>query len=373
MATVWKHPDSPYWAAVYKDDRGIWRKRSTKLKGRTMALAKATELERAGELGRNRLLTESIARDIIGGMVERSTGEKLRAETVREFCDRGLRGKQTNKSEGTFTRYGGTIEKLLGFLDRKADLPISAVTPTDCQKFYDHLAADNLAPASLVVEMKTLRTLFNAARRQQLITGNPAESVELPERIHQVKRRTFTPTQVQMLVKAASAEWATAILLGYYVGLRLSDAVSLEWEHIDLANRSVSFTVHKTGEPIQLPLHPRLESHLSRMAGDVAGPLCPKLAAVPVGGRSGLSKQFLAIMRSAGIASEPATTGGQRQLATLSFHSLRASFNSALHNQGVSQELRKKLTGHKSDAVNDRYTQTEFETLRDAVKKLPAI
>jgi integrase len=86
-----------------------------------------------------------------------------------------------------------------------------------------------------------------------------------------------------------------------------------------------------------------------------------------------LSKQFLAIMRKTGIGNESADTGGQRQLSRLSFHALRASFNSGLHNRGVDQELRRKLTGHKSDIVNDRYTRTEMQTLRDAVNKLPAL
>lgn len=94
---------------------------------------------------------------------------------------------------------------------------------------------------------------------------------------------------------------------------------------------------------------------------------------MPIGGRSGLSKQFLALLRRAGISAESQATGGQRQLATLSFHSLRKTFNSELAAEGVSQEVRKKLTGHKSDAVNDRYTETRIATLRDAVKKLPRL
>jgi integrase len=224
-----------------------------------------------------------------------------------------------------------------------------------------------------------------------LVTTNPATAVELPERIRQVKRKTFTPEQVQMLLNAASAwadeaakagdketaqaalEWRTAILLGNYAGLRLSDAVTLTWESVDLAAGKVNVETRKTGDQLELPLHPSLEAHLSKLAGDTGGALCPALAAVPVGGRSGLSKQFLAIMRRAGIGNEAVQTGGQRKLSRLSFHALRATFNSALHNRGVDQELRKKLTGHKSNAMNDRYTATELATLRDAVNKLPGV
>ena len=62
-----------------------------------------------------------------------------------------------------------------------------------------------------------------------------------------------------------------------------------------------------------------------------------------------------------------------RNLSALSFHSLRHSFNSALANSGVSQELRQKLTGHASVEMNRLYTHTELETLRNAVVSLPRL
>ena len=102
-------------------------------------------------------------------------------------------------------------------------------------------------------------------------------------------------------------------------------------------------------------------------------PAASSTRAVPIGGRSGLSKQFLAVMRKAGIGNNAVATGGQRKLSRLSFHALRASFNSTLHNKGVDQEIRRKLTGHKSDSMNDRYTRTELQTLADAVNKLPEL
>lgn len=373
MAYVWKHPSSPYWTACYRNEENVWTKRSTKKTAKTTALALALEWERAAQLGRDRFLTESISREIIGGILERTTGEKLRECTVREFCAEWLRGKTRARQDATATRYTSSVNRFLAFAGKKADLPLAAVTPRDCQRFYDHLAGENLAPATLVVEMKTISNVFNHARRLGLIATNPATAVELPDRIKQVRRQTFTPAQVQMLLDKASGEWKTAILLGYYGGLRLGDAVTLEWSAVDFASNKIVFEAHKTGDKLELPMHPTLSAHLSKLAGDDTGTICPKLAAVPVGGRSGLSKQFLAVMREAGIGNDAVDTGGQRMLSRLSFHALRASFNSTLHNKGVDQELRRKLTGHKSDAVNDRYTRTQLATLREAVNKLPAL
>ncbi len=57
----------------------------------------------------------------------------------------------------------------------------------------------------------------------------------------------------------------------------------------------------------------------------------------------------------------------------LSFHSLRHSFNSALANAGVSQEIRQKLTGHRDVVSNKVYTHFDFPILKDAVALIPQI
>ena len=375
MATVWKHPHNPFWMAVFRDENNVWRKKTTKRKERTKALTLAIEWDGAAQMGRDHTLTESASRDIIGGILERTTGQKLRFDSVREFCAKWLRGKTAARAEGTSIRYGATVERFIVFLRDAAERPINAIEPRDCQAFYDDLVGQGLAPATRVVEIKTLRTIFNSARRQGMISTNPAEAVELPQNVNQVQRKVFTPAQVQMLLKetAEQPEWKTAVLLGYYGGLRLGDAVERNWQDVDFVEHRLTFKMRKTGAALEIPLHPVLEKHLEHLAGDQGGPLCPALAAIPIGGRSGLSKQFLAIMRRVGISQESVETGGQRQLSTLSFHSLRKTFNSALHNKGVSQEIRKKLTGHKSNAVNDRYTKSELHTLRDAVIMLPKL
>jgi integrase len=373
MAYVWKHPNSPYWTAVFRNDQNVWVKKTTKKTAKTTALVLALEWERAAQLGRDRVLTESLSREIIGGILERTAGEKLRQSKLREFMAEWLRGKTHSRQEGTAARYQTTADRFIRFMDRKADLPIAAITPHDCQKFYDDLMAQDLAPATLRCEMKTVASVFNYARRLGLIATNPATAVQLPERIKQVKRMTFTPAQVQMLLDAADAEWKTAILLGYYAGLRMSDAVALEWASVEFTHNKLAVEQQKTGDKLEIPLHPTLEEHLSKLAGDSAGPICPGLAAARIGGRSGLSRKFIALMKKAGISSEAVDTAGKRTLARLSFHALRTSFNSALFNKGVDQELRRKLTGHKSDAVNDKYTAAQIQTLRDAVNKLPEL
>jgi integrase len=86
--------------------------------------------------------------------------------------------------------------------------------------------------------------------------------------------------------------------------------------------------------------------------------------------------EFKEIMRKAGVNSGTVyadATGKGRKVADRSFHSLRHSFNSALANAGVSQEVRQKLTGHASAEMNAIYTHHELDVLRDAVNALPKV
>lgn len=62
---------------------------------------------------------------------------------------------------------------------------------------------------------------------------------------------------------------------------------------------------------------------------------------------------------------------GVRKFSRRIFHSLRHSFNSAMANAGVSDEIRMKLTGHASKKMNERYTHLQMATLKNAMAALP--
>jgi integrase len=79
-------------------------------------------------------------------------------------------------------------------------------------------------------------------------------------------------------------------------------------------------------------------------------------------------------MAKAGIAGTVTRhTKHGRANNSLSFHSLRHSFNSAMANAGVAQEVHMKLTGHKTAEINTVYTHHELEQLRVAIASIPFV
>ena len=187
------------------------------------------------------------------------------------------------------------------------------------------------------------------------------------------ERGTFAANQVTKLLGAAEGDWRGAILLGYYTGARLSDVANMRWEAIDWGTKTIRFTPSKTRKPVTVPLHPQLERELLKNAGIGKAPMFPSLAGKGTGGRFGLSGRFAAIMNKARIEGKRMRASGERTLSSLSFHSLRHSFNSAMANAGIAQEIRQKLTGHTSAEMNKVYTHHELEPLRAAVAAIPSL
>jgi len=375
MASVHKPKsrNSPYFVAAWRDSTGKLHVRSTKQTDKTKALAFALECERAEKKATAGTLTEAQARTILADILERTHGgETLRNPSARDWLTDWLAGKETNRAETTGIRYRQTVEKFLAYLGDRESKPLSSILPRDIEGFLEMRAKQGAGPSTRNVDGKTLRSAFNRARKQGIITVNPAEAVELPAR-QSIERGTFTPSEIGLLVDAAGKEWKTLILIAYYTGARLSECCRVSWPDVSFTEGTITFPKTKTGKKQVTPLHPGLQKHLEGIAGDATGPIMPHLASVRVSGRRGLSRHFLDLMHKAGIATETDKGAGSRALNLRSFHAIRHSFNSALANAGVAKEIRMKLIGHKSEVVNDGYTHHQLQTLRDGLEKIADI
>lgn len=375
MASIHKDPrgKSPFWYCAYVLPNGQRSFRSTKQTDRKEALKECLKLEAAADKARAGQLVESQARKILDDILE-SVGEgPIRQKTIREFFLHWLSGKELAKKPSTYSRYKKAITEFLETLGDRADRSLAALGPSDIEVFRDERTEQGVSSATVRLDLKLVRSVLSTARRQGLILHNPAEAVDLPL-VKSQGRDVFTAREVQTLLSSASADWKTAILLGYYVGARLGDVVSLTWASVDLAEGVIFYNQGKTGARVEVPIHPELEEHLLKIAGDSpTGFLCPKLGRVKISGRRGLSRQFADLMAKVGLDQRQIQLSKSRKFSQLSYHSLRHSFSSALANAGVSADVRMKLTGHKSIDVHQRYTHMELEPLRKAIAALPGL
>jgi len=378
MASIFKKPRSPFWFAAYRDAHGQRRQKTTKTTKRGKATDFARALERVAESGRNRTLTESAARSAVSLLVEQSTGEPLHYHTAGAWLDEWLEGKKGVTTERTFLKYTQYIGEFRESLGDSAGRPLASLSPRHVRTFRDSLARAGHSPVTVNGALKILSAPFNAALRLGYIPVNPCAGVEPLRDDADAEKDVFTSEQVGALIGAAEGDWKGVILAGYFTGLRLRDVTELRWDAVDFKTGLLRVKTRKTGAVVVLPVHPDFSAWLAEQTRGIGkAPIFPSLAGKTGGGKSGLSMKFRGIMGRAGIVGrvlrQRAENSAGRTQSSLSFHSLRHSFNSALANAGVAQELRQKLTGHASAAMNAKYTHHELDSLRAAVAKVQGL
>jgi integrase len=375
MASLHKDPlgRSPYWYCAFTLPDGQRRFRSTKQRDRKEALKVCLGWEKASEAAARGELTQVQARKVLDEILENIGESPIVKTTAEEFFATWLNGKKLSLSARAFERYRKVVHELRSSLGERVHRPISALSPADITSFRDHRLAQGVSGSTVKGDLSVVRSILGVARRQGMTLHNPAEAVDLPKSRSR-EREVFAHHEVADLVRAASADWKTVILIGYYAGPRLGDIVSLTWANVDLASGVLFYRQSKTERKVEVPLHPELQEHLENIAGDdPKRPLCGSLSRVRVSGKSGLSKQFAAVMAKAGIDQEQVQSSAKRKFSALSFHSLRHSFASALTAANVSADVRMKLTGHQSIDVHQRYTHVQLEPLRKAIGALPRL
>jgi integrase len=388
MASITKDthqpPKSPFWIACFNgvgsDGRVRRLKRSTKTTDRKLAQKLADEWEQLEKLAGAGRLTESQCRKVIAQMYERTVGEPLHFRTTREYLAEWVESKKNETELRAYWKYRQIVDEFLAHIGVKADRLLREITPADIRLWRDALKRKGLAAPTVNHAIKILRMPFKAAHDAGYIEINPCtkNSVRaVKDEARNVEKDVFTPEQLSALIKAAKTDdWKGAILCGAYTGLRLRDVADLQWGAIDWQQQKITVTTRKTRKDVTVPIHPQFALWLEKQTRGIGkAPVFPTLAGKSGSGKSGLSMAFKRIMERANIRGRllREANGAGRSQSSLSFHSLRHSFNSAMANAGVSSELRQKLTGHASAKMNAQYTHHELEELRAAVSVIPSV
>jgi integrase len=390
MASIHKDPrgKSPFFYCAFTLPNGKRCFKSTKLKDRNAAMEFCLRMEGTARKAAVRNFPEEQARKILNEIRELSGDGAIRVQSLADYATGWLRSKEVTASEGTLARYSDFVKSFVAHVGKQtAAATVEAVTPQHVKAFRDMQVKEGKSETTANLAVKTLRSLFNDARREGMISTNPAEAVKTFD-VEKEARDVFTHDQLCALVAKASPEWKTAILLAYYSGLRLRDAVSLSWDNVNFelrqiryfprkSNRGLSrrpdWKKHVTGQ-LEVPLMPEVEAHLLSLPStdDPAAKLCPTLALKSTGGNRGLSRMFQRVMGAARIHSDRGVEkrGKGRQFKTLGFHSLRHTFVSELANADVPADVRRQISGHSDEKIHERYTHLGLDTKRRALARL---
>lgn len=387
-AKIYRHPTSPYfqaWFMVWCAASQSWKPKTTSTKctdpAKALTIARQFEklaLAAAGVTGDARLSRDFVVR-VINDILTIS-GQPALVETRQwdEYSQEWLGLQSSRIKDRSLESYTSHIRQVTRWLEKDANVPLSALTGKTLQSWYDDMLEEGRKPATVNNAVKTLQQIFDRAKAEGFCERNPAELI-LRQYGQRATREPFTLSEIDSILtflkKQPENPWLTVTLLSLYTSQRLQDCTKASGKDFsEKAGYLVwNCTQSKTNTIVEIPIIEPAASHIRSVLARVKhGPLCPDLTGIPSGGPNGLSCAFSDILDSAGIKRhrQEKIPGSKGQTWTdKTFHSLRHTTNSLLANAGIDQSLRKLITGHASDRVNDGYTHLSTTTKAEALEK----
>jgi integrase len=380
MASIHRDPRFPkgvyYCAYVLADGRRAMR--STGKRDKKEAAIVCQSLQQAenelagGELTKDRLT------ELFNETLKRLGETPIERINIGDWLSDWLASKE-HVAPNTRLAYKQVVREFLAYLGpRGATRRLESISEKDIRGFTAQLRAEGRSPCTVnKLVRKYLSCPFTKAQRLGKIRFNPVIATEA-EKFESARRDTFTPEQVVRLIEAAAgSDWSGAILFAWTSGARLLDAANLRWSSIDPEHGVVTFRQRKTGREIVIGLHEDFADWIARAPAPPKSQefVFPTLAGKPSNSSVGLSAQFDAIMKRAGVEGRLIRTGNAgkgRSLRGLSFHSFRASAASAVFNGAALKEIASRVTGHSGNVI-DRYIHSDLTAIRAATALIPRL
>lgn len=255
------------------------------------------------------------------------------------------------------------VEHLRGTFGR--DLATSITTDRIVAYQAARLAA-GAAPASVHIELAALKRMLRLAGRHGRVHQVPDFENPTP---NNARKGFFEEDDLRRVLEHLPEYLRPLVLFAYHTGWRRGEVVGLRWSQVDLNARTVRLepgtTKNQDGRLFPLAPGSEPEAVLREQREQTTALERTTSSLIPhVFHRGGQPiRDFYRAWRS---ACRKAGVPGRI------FHDFRRTAVRNLERAGVPRSWAKKLTGHKTDSVYQRYAIVDERDLRDGVARLAA-
>ncbi len=262
--------------------------------------------------------------------------------------------------------YRRDLDRYLAWCDARGLVQVDDVVENDVADYAASLGAAGLSAASAARAVVSVRSFHRFAAREGMAAGDPAAHVRppaLPKRLPKALAYEEVAALIDCAGDPATVEGVrdrALVELLYGTGARISEAVGLAVDDLDLAGRTVVVT-GKGSKQRLLPLGDfavgAIEAYLVRARPALAahGTGTPRLFLNSRGRPMSRQSAYQVLRLSADRAHLPGRVGP---------HTLRHSFATHLLQNGADVRVVQELLGHASVTTTQVYTLVTVDTLR---------
>ena len=256
--------------------------------------------------------------------------------------------KDKSRASATILAYGKDIEQLVSYLQDQGKTDPATVETMDLQAFMQKLADEHYTPKSISRKTNSTKTFFKFLKTSNLITNDPAVSLEHPK-FENKPPRILTKLEYRSLRDAARADtrMLAVIELLLQTGIRIGELSKLRVEDVDLENLTVHVPPFEDTRERTIPLN--------KAAAEAIKNYLPKRAKTPnhalfvtKTGRPLLIRNIrTAIDRYFKVAG----------IKDAKLNDLRHTWVAFQLQAGVPMTMVSKLAGHKRLSTTEKYLQ----------------
>lgn len=242
------------------------------------------------------------------------------------------------------------------------ETPLNKISSFDIERYKKLRQETNAKPATINRELAVLSHLFTKSLEWQWLEKKPAVIKKLRE--DQNRIIYLTVEQIELLINAAKQDQHPQIYLFIMIGLetamRRMEILSIKIEHIDLIHRIIHIPQAKAGsrqQPITAHLAEILSYYLKfTSAGQIWLFPAEKSA---TGHTMNIEKPFRRVVKAAGLDPTQVVR-----------HTLRHTAITHLVQAGIDLPTVKRISGHKTLQMVERYSHQNGEHIQAAMNKL---
>jgi integrase len=158
--------------------------------------------------------------------------------TVGAYLDDWLRDHITGKkAPRTVDNYELNINRLKPYI---GSIPLETLNPDDITRAYNAMAQAGLGPSSIHQAHRVLRAAMRQAVKARVLYWDPTQAVT-PPRLPKNDPRIFTAEEIRTLLRTTHSDgrWHILWVVLVSTGMRLGEALGLQWGDIDLERGAV--------------------------------------------------------------------------------------------------------------------------------------
>ncbi len=226
---------------------------------------------------------------------------------------------------------------------------------------------DGKAPATVDHEIKKMKTAIIKAFDDGIVAGEVLRVFKkckpTLKKGSDVRDRILSVGEFEAIMGHLPGHTKPIFAMGYFTGMRRSEILNLEWNMVNLKNRSIKLPAEltKDKEARTIPISDRLHAILKAVPRAIHDNHVFLYKGRPVAHiRTGLRRAC----KKAGVEYGRFVKGG------FIFHDLRHTFNTNMRKAGVAESVIMAMTGHSTRAMFDRYNKVDLDDTRQAVDQM---